>query len=47
MHTTLRERYERQARVRWYVRVVGQVAGYGLAGTSITLMVWLFLVGLL
>jgi hypothetical protein len=44
---TLRDRMERQARIRHAIRSAGQIAGYTLAGTSMTLMIWLYLVGLL
>jgi hypothetical protein len=46
-HRTLRERMERQARIQLAIRVAGQIVGYTLAGTSMTLMIWLYLVGLL
>jgi 50S ribosomal subunit-associated GTPase HflX len=46
-HHTLRERMERQQRIRYTIETIGQIAGYTRAGSSVTLMIWLYLVGLL
>jgi hypothetical protein len=47
MYTTLRERLEKRQAVHAWIRTAGQVAGYTLAGFTLTVAIWLYLTGLL
>jgi hypothetical protein len=46
-HTTLRERMEKREKVRRVIREAGQIVGYTIAGMSISVMTYAFMVSLL